>query len=280
MKWFTTIFLYLTVLFAAAIAFSTDPIGGRIIGGQEAQRGQFPFQAALRINVTDRPTFSTCGGSLIAKDYTLTAAHCVLIKDVMNIEVHLGAHEIQNLDEDGRLRVVVEPENFIVHKDYNSRSIVNDIALLKLPVEVAFTDRIQPIDLPSWSDVNVDFEGKVAIASGWGRYSDSLQVISPVLRYAELPVESQRICMHYYQNYEIVTASNICTYTGTGKGTCNGDSGGPLSYTDENGRKFIIGLTSFGSDIGCVETGWPKVFTRITSFLDWIEANSNIKIKP
>ncbi|CAD7082342.1 unnamed protein product [Hermetia illucens] len=280
MKWFTSIFIYLALISAAAIAFSTDFINGRIIGGQEAQRGQFPFQAALRINVTDRPTFSTCGGSLIAPDYTLTAAHCVLIKDVMNIEVHLGAHEILNIEEEGRLRVVVQPENFFAHKDYNSRSIVNDIALLKFDQKVTFTDRIQPIALPSWSDVNVDFEGKIVVASGWGRYSDDVQGISPVLRYAETPVESQRICMHYYQNYEIVTDSNICIYTGVGKGTCNGDSGGPLTYTDENGRKIIVGLTSFGSDIGCVEPGWPSVFTRITSFLDWIEENSDIKINP
>lgn len=106
------------------------------------------------------------------------------------------------------------------------------------------------------------------------------QVISPVMKYMNVIVESQRICQHFYANYEVVTASNICTYTGLRDGVCNGDSGGPLRYTDENGRQIVIGVTSFVSDIGCVVSGWPSVFTRVTSFLDWIEENSNIVIKP
>lgn len=40
-----------------------------------------------------------------------------------------------------------------------------------------------------------------------------------------------------------------------------------------------IGTVSFGLGLGC-ELGWPTVHTRITNFVDWIAANSDVVIQP
>lgn len=71
----------------------------------------------------------------------------------------------------------------------------------------------------------------------------------------------------------ILTSNVICIKTTGGTSTCNGDSGGPLVLAD--GSNTLIGATSFGIVFGC-EIGWPGVFTRITSYLDWIENNTGV----
>lgn len=48
------------------------PLGGRIVGGDDAQVGQFPHQVSLR-----QLSSHICGGSIIAPQIILTAAHCV-----------------------------------------------------------------------------------------------------------------------------------------------------------------------------------------------------------
>lgn len=48
---------------------------GRVVGGNDAVRSQFPYQISLR-----RDHSHVCGGSIISNRYILTAAHCVVIE--------------------------------------------------------------------------------------------------------------------------------------------------------------------------------------------------------
>lgn len=50
-------------------------VNGRIIGGQEAFAGQFPWAAAIYITTNDGNYF--CGGALLSSLYVLTAGQCV-----------------------------------------------------------------------------------------------------------------------------------------------------------------------------------------------------------
>merc|ERR1711983_459094 len=110
-------------------------------------------------------------------------------------------------------------------------------------------------------------KGEMVEATGWGKDSDSAGGISPVLREVTVPVESNENCDAYYG---IVKDSQICINAEGGHGTCNGDSGGPLTFNGVH-----VGLTSFGSSRGC-ESGAPDAFTRTSYFRGWIRKKTGV----
>lgn len=90
-----------------------------------------------------------------------------------------------------------------------------------------------------------------------------------VIRYTLTNAE----CQFVYGNS--VRSSNICIDTTGGQSTCSGDSGGPLVINDDFDGPIQIGLTSFGKSSGCTK-GYPAVFTRLTSYLEWIYLISGV----
>ena len=94
------------------------------------------------------------------------------------------------------------------------------------------------------------------------------------LRYIEAPIISNSVCQLTFGS--IITPSNICLSGANRRSTCPGDSGGPLTIL-HSGRQVQVGIVSFGSDSGC-QLGYPTAFARITSFHDWIQTNTGIKI--
>lgn len=139
-----------------------------------------------------------------------------------------------------------------------------------------FPDKIQPINLPSYSDTLENFEGRKAVASGWGKFSRDSK-ISFVLRYFRAPVINLKFCRKMYP--KILQPTNICVSGAYDRSTCSGDSGGPLIVWDYfSDTQILVGITSFGSILGC-DKGFPSVFTRISSYLDWISDNTNVFIE-
>lgn len=87
------------------------------------------------------------------------------------------------------------------------------------------------------------------------------------LRFVEVAVISQLACSLRFPT--VIQPSNICTSGDGGRGSCNGDSGGPLSV-QRDGQSMLIGIVSFGRASGC-QGGNPAAYARVTSFLPWIQ---------
>lgn len=179
---------------------------------------------------------------------------------------------MNNLDSTAQIIFVFGAGAMTIHSQYNRLNLNNDISVIRLSSPLKLSNYIKPVQLASRSDVGNSFQGKTAVASGWGKVNDASNSITNQLRYVNMVVENQKTCNSYYFP-GIVTDGVICTNTARGqKSTCNGDSGGPLVY---NGR--LIGVTSFVSARGC-QSGGPGGFTRVTHYLDWVKQITGLNV--
>ena len=227
----------------------------RIVGGQEARVGDWPWAAALAFTRADGSLFQYCGGSLIEEDWVLTAAHCeVEVGDT----VLLGRHDLGT--SAGEVR---EIEFVLTHNDYNDTANNNDIALIKL----TSASNQATVDLVDAADTNSQ-PGDNSTVVGWGALSQG-GATSQTLQQVEIPIVSNPDCGNTYNN---LTDNMICAGRDMGgQDSCQGDSGGPLmvrASAQDPWRQ--TGVVSFG--IGCALANTPGVYTRVSMYLDWIDA--------
>ncbi|XP_050677515.1 collagenase-like [Leptidea sinapis] len=238
----------------------------RITGGAPANLGQFPYQAGLISDIQGISGQGVCGGSLLSANRVITAAHCWFdgVNRAWRFTVVLGSVTLFA----GGVRV--QSTDVVMHSSWTPSLVRNDIAMIRLPVQLAFTNNIQPIALPTGSEVNEAFTGVTAVASGFGMLGNNININNnQFLSHVSLQVISNNVCWLSFPL--IVQSSNICTSGAGGTSPCRGDSGGPLALT-RSGRTILLGITSFGSPQGC-ESGNPAAFVRVTSYLDFIQAN-------
>ncbi|XP_055534403.1 brachyurin-like [Wyeomyia smithii] len=245
----------------------------RIVNGYESYPGQFPYQVAL---IADYGiVYGLCGGSVLTTNFVLTAAHCVV--DASGGVALLGAHNRVN-NEPSQQSCSFSAEGITIHQGYIATSLRNDVATVRLNVPIIYTDRVQSPVFPPEGDTRT-FSGYTATVSGFGRISDSNHDTSDVLRYVTNPIITNANCLEQWNDdAELISGQNICLSGATGRASCGGDSGGPLTVYDWEGS-LLVGLVSFGSIAGCA-SGMPSVFTRVTFFLEWIAENSDFVASP
>lgn len=250
----------------------------RIVGGGATLPGAWPWQVALEFD-TFQPGFNTfhCGGTLVAEQWLVTAAHCVVYKDshipYHGVRVYVGVHDITKRHWDSNVQIISSAE-IIAHPKFNWKTYDSDIALVRLRWRVNITNFVRPACLPNSYQRRLVRPGTKGVMLGWGVTETKKPAAK--LREAFIPVVNHKSCKKSYENETWpVTSNMLCAGLKVqSKDSCNRDSGGGFIFYDKRTRKkkwFIGGVISWGNP-KCGVPGKYSVFTRIThAYVKWIK---------
>ncbi|XP_048002308.1 transmembrane protease serine 7 isoform X2 [Leguminivora glycinivorella] len=248
---------------SCGIAVGKQTAQRRIVGGDDAGFGTFPWQAYIRIGS------SRCGGSLISRRHVVTAGHCVARAQPRHVRVTLGDYVINSAAEPlpaytfGVRGIKVHP----LFK-FTPQADRFDVAVLTLDRNVHYMPHIAPICLPERGS---DFLGQYGWAAGWGALSPGSRLRPRTLQAVDVPVLDNRVCERWHRangiNVVIYPEMLCAGYRGGGKDSCQGDSGGPLML-ERAGRWYLIGVVSAG--YSCASRGQPGIYHRVAHTVDWI----------
>ncbi|XP_051804811.1 elastase-1-like isoform X2 [Acanthochromis polyacanthus] len=235
----------------------------RVVGGEVASPNSWPWQIALQY-ISGGYAYLQCGGTLIARDWVMTAAHCV--DSDRTWRVVLGEHDLYSIS--GREQFLSVSQVYI-HPNWNRYNVANgyDIALLKLSSPATLNSYVQLGALPPSGEILPNNSN--CYVTGWGATSTGGSM-SGELKQAYLPSVDHETCSSPDWWGSTVKTTMVCAGGGAESG-CDGDSGGPLNCLI-NGRYYVHGVTSFGSSLGCNTIRKPTVFTRVSAYIDWMNS--------
>ena len=244
---------------------------GRIVGGVPATASQYPWQAAVAYNdalyVGNGFQRQFCGGTLVAPNVVITAAHCLYDNPdpggfgaPNNFESFTGRTTLSSAEgqvhewvdyyffTDGGGNPLFNPVTY----DYDAVFVVLASSSSSPPVQVAGSTESaiwapgQPAFISGWGDT----------ASGAGNYQDSLLA-------ARVAIIGDETCSNpasYGTDFH--PALMVCAgLPSGGVDTCQGDSGGPIVVPIAGGGFRLVGDTSWG--IGCAQPQYPGIYGRI-----------------
>ncbi|XP_076041575.1 uncharacterized protein LOC143025574 isoform X2 [Oratosquilla oratoria] len=238
-------------------------LSGRITFGNKAGSVEFPWQIGMTINGKFH-----CGGSIISRYHIITAAHCV-VRYEHNPGLLTITAGTADLSSKARGFVSVKPQKIIVHHGYSRTTLQNDIAIIKLEHPLPFSNRIQPICLPTR---NIETDNKRAIITGWGR-NEGGKLQSDLHTLASIATTNTECSKRWQANgapAHFIQNTMLCMDASNGD-SCNGDSGGPCIMKKPDGTFEVVGVVSFGSG-SCTDADLPGVYTRVGAYLEWIKA--------
>ncbi|XP_055376731.1 serine protease nudel [Condylostylus longicornis] len=236
----------------------------RIVGGQLCEPLKWPFIVAIYKNGKFH-----CGGIIYNNEWIITAAHCLVDYERHYFEVEAGLLRRSSYSSNVQRSKVLQA---IIHDDYQHKTMVHDLALLKIEKPLKYNRWVRPICLPDkgrsgLTDADWMIGPKpdtLCTAVGWGAIrekgpgSDHLREVTvPIMKTCKTKADNE--------------VFNICAGEDEGgRDACQGDSGGPLFCRSEGYENewYLAGVVSHGQ--GCARAGEPGVYTRISLYKNWI----------
>jgi trypsin len=219
-------------------------------------------------------TGHTCGGTLIADDIILSAAHCRKAVDGAD----LGRHNVKDPDETYERYNI---EKFVVHDKY----VDPELSVGSRPGKALFDNDFMILKLYGWSKKKIVQLNKKAqtptnkqelTVAGWGVSDYKNQISSEVLKDVTVNTVSNKECSQssgYHGGTPVsfagkITNNMICA-SDKDEDACQGDSGGPLIVKGTNAKLDVqVGVVSWG--LGCAHHIFPGVYSRVSRQYDWI----------
>jgi hypothetical protein len=259
---------------------------GRIFGGSIAREGvpwqaqlyaPFPMERWSEAGRKGREPWEVrhyCGGSLIAPQWVLTAAHCLYEGMAeKGFRIRLGVRDISR--DEG---VSYPIERIVFHPGWNEKKsmYVNDIALVRIAIDKPQRGTaVDPARPPAYAPIPLHRgpppgDRQAVRATGWGKTRDvELDKGSASLLQVDMNVLAEPRCAALAGYGPGKIHSGVVCASAPGRQTCRGDSGGPIVFRD--GAPVLVGVVSWGKE-RCTGDDQPGVYTRVGAYVPWIDS--------
>lgn len=254
--------IWMTLILVSTMSASAAPVFlPKIVGGQNATQGEFPYIVSLR----SKSYGHFCGGSLIAPNWVLTAAHCT--KGGTIDEVWIGMLNQKDTAGVEKMKAI----KVTAHEKYNSQTMDSDFALIQLSQNSSY----KPVALNE-TEILVSEDTAAApifaTTAGWGALKESDYGLPDMLQKVTVPLVSKTACNDKTAYNGDITDTMLCAgLKAGGKDSCQGDSGGPLVMSNASGDTVLAGVVSWGE--GCARANKYGIYSKVSAGATWIKAN-------